>query len=165
MFGSEVTCVIGAKSRSASYRHLFVDHRVGGERRYRHQQGVTIRRGLRHDITAYQRSSARSIVDDDLLTQTFTEFWRDDACNNIRSAACTGRNDHANRARRIAGLRETVLCRRDAQQAREQHAICKLVRHTQAQFTVWPYACRTSAAVSTMMRPIIRQRKETEHGL
>src|SRR5438046_948360 len=66
------------------------------------QNRVTVGNCSRSKLDTDIARRARAVVDDDRLTQLFTELWLQNTRNKIRRAAGREWHDHAHRLRRIS---------------------------------------------------------------
>jgi hypothetical protein len=77
----------------------------GSKGRGGQQQRIAVGGAAGHDFRADHRAASRAIFHDHLLAPGVGDLLRNKAGNDVSTAACGERNDHAHRLRRI-GLRE-----------------------------------------------------------
>jgi len=84
---------------------------------------------VRRDFDPDIAGSSGPVVDNNLLTQLLTEFWRHDAANDVRRAAWRKGNDHADRSGRIRVSREGIRCDDRSQAMRQDQRTSKHIYH------------------------------------
>src|SRR6185436_5579982 len=81
-----------------------IQRRVHGEADVVDENGVAVRRRLRHGLRSYGAPGAAAVIDDDLLAQVFAQTLRQQAPDDVVAAAGGERDDQTYRLRGIDRL-------------------------------------------------------------